>query len=181
MMSGAPRYIPHYTVSDYQQWEGAWELWQGIPVAMTPSPFGPHQRCSLRLARALLAAVEAAGCQAEVLQEIDWIISDDTVVRPDVIVLCGAVPEKHVTRTPAIVAEILSPSTADRDRNEKRQLFEEQGVEHYLVMDPKDTTIDYYLRDASGKLSLIEQTEILELVICSDCRLALNVATVAGS
>ena len=122
-MSTAGRYLPHYTVADYEQWEGDWELWQGIPVAMSPSPFGPHQNCSLRIARSLLAAIEAAKCQAVVLQEVDWIISDDTVVRPDVLVLCGGVPERHVTQSPALIVEILSPSTADRDRNEKLGLY----------------------------------------------------------
>ena len=41
-MSIAPKYQPHYTVDDYQHWEGDWELWNGVAVAMAPSPFGPH-------------------------------------------------------------------------------------------------------------------------------------------
>ena len=89
-MSTAPRYLPHYTVADYRLWEGDWELWEGIPVAMTPSPFGRHQELTVKLAAALLGAVEASGCEAKVLAEIDWIIADDTVVRPDVVLVCGA-------------------------------------------------------------------------------------------
>jgi Uma2 family endonuclease len=174
-MSSSPKYIPHYTVADYRQWEGDWELWQGIPVAMTPSPFASHQRCSLRLARALLMAVEAAGCGAEVLQETDWIMSDDTVVRPDVIVICGPLPQRYVTQPPAIVAEILSPSTADRDRNEKRRLFEQYGVVHYLIVDPDTNRIERFHRDAVGNLLLIEPGNPLEFVICDDCHLTLNV------
>ncbi len=101
-MSTARRYIPHYTRADYEQWEGDWELWQGVPVAMTPSPFSPHQNYSYRITRALWDGIEAAKCEAVVLQDVDWIISDDTIVRPDIFILCGDVPERHVTQPPAL-------------------------------------------------------------------------------
>lgn len=177
-MSSSPKYIPHYTVTDYRQWEGDWELWQGIPVAITPRPFASHQRCSLRLAQALLMAVEAAGCPAEVLQEVDWIMSDDTVVRPDIIVICGSLPERYVTHTPAIVVEILSPSTADRDQNEKRHLFEQYGVVHYLIVDPDTNRIERFHRDAEGNLLPTESENRLEFTICNDRHLTLNLDSV---
>ncbi|PAY15578.1 hypothetical protein CKO51_31115 [Rhodopirellula sp. SM50] len=85
-MSAAPKYIPHYTVNDYLGWDGDWELWSGIPIAMSPSPFGRHQAVASRVAYELRKAIIESDCQAEVLPEIDWIVSDDTVVRPDVVV-----------------------------------------------------------------------------------------------
>ena len=30
--------LPHYSYQDYRRWEGDWELIEGIPYAMTPSP-----------------------------------------------------------------------------------------------------------------------------------------------
>ena len=42
-MRTASKYDPHYTVADYEQWSGDWELWKGTAVAMTPSPFGKLQ------------------------------------------------------------------------------------------------------------------------------------------
>ena len=177
-MSSAPRYIPHYTAKDYQQWHGDWELWQGIPVAMTPSPFGRHQRCSLRLARVLLAAIEESGCRAEVLQEIDWIVSDDTVVRPDVVVICGDLPEGHVTQCPALVAEILSPSTADRDRKEKLHLYETSGVGYYLLVDPDERTRIVYWRDELGKYEELSLCDAQLITICDDCELAVDLTSI---
>ena len=50
-MSTAPRYVPHYTVSEYARWEGDWELIDGVPIAMSPSPFGPHERVGSELSR----------------------------------------------------------------------------------------------------------------------------------
>lgn len=72
-----PRYIPHYTVEDYRQWEGKWELWTGLPVAMSPSSDRQHQRIGVRLLERLSHALKATGCQhCEVLYAIDWIAAD---------------------------------------------------------------------------------------------------------
>lgn len=177
-MSTVPRYLPHYTVDDYAQWEGDWELWQGIPVAMTPSPFGRHQRCSLRLARSLLTAIEAKHCEAEVLQEIDWILSDDTVVRPDVLVLCGDAPAGHVTKPPSLVAEILSPSTADKDQNDKLRLYEDNGVDYYLIVDPDRNSLVAYMRNDQGRFSLVDPADPLVFTVCEDCEIAVDVASI---
>ncbi|MBS3780537.1 MAG: Uma2 family endonuclease [Desulfovermiculus sp.] len=46
-------HIQRYTLTDYAQWTGDWELIQGQPVAMTPSPGVSHQRISLKIARQL--------------------------------------------------------------------------------------------------------------------------------
>ena len=99
-MSAAINYAPRYTVEDYRLWKGDWELWDGIAIAMTPSPFGRHQALTFALVAELRAAILSQGCAATALGELDWIISKDTVVRPDVIVVCGDVPEKHLEQAP---------------------------------------------------------------------------------
>jgi hypothetical protein len=35
-MSDAVKILPHYTYHDYENWEGRWELIDGIPYAMQP-------------------------------------------------------------------------------------------------------------------------------------------------
>jgi hypothetical protein len=79
-MSTAPRYLPRYTAADHAAWEGDWELLDGVAVAMTPSPFGPHAEKLSRLAAILWNAIDAAGCHATVLAKLDWIVAADTVV-----------------------------------------------------------------------------------------------------
>ncbi len=48
-MSIAARYRPHYTYDDYCQWEGRWELIEGMPYAMSPLPVPDHQDVCLKL------------------------------------------------------------------------------------------------------------------------------------
>ena len=130
-MSTAPRYIPHYTIEDYRHWEGAWELIDGIPIAMSPSPFGPHERIVTELSRQVSNQLIENKSQCRVYCNLDWIISDDTVVRPDLMVVCGQQPERHLDHAPDLAVEVLSESTRQHDLTVKRALYLENQVAHY--------------------------------------------------
>ncbi len=172
-MTAAKKFIPQHSLDDYFHWEGDWELWNGIPVAMSPSPFGQHQALATKLARILGNEIDKCHCHATVMNEIDWIVSDDTVVRPDVLVLCGDVPERHVESTPALVAEVLSPSTAERDRTFKRELYERQGVGVYLIVDPEAFTLESYQRDVTGQWQY-QIVDTIDVSLCDDCEVHLS-------
>ena len=138
-MSTAPKYEPHYTVDDYLQWDGDWELWNGIPISMSPAPSPRHQSIASQLIRLLgnqLDTQAHCGC-CQAIMETDWKVSDDTVVRPDVMITCDPLPEKHILKAPVLIAEVLSPSTANKDLTVKRELYESQGVKYYLTIDPE--------------------------------------------
>lgn len=179
-MSSAHRYLPQYTVADYQQWQGDWELWQGIAVAMTPSPFGRHQQVSTKLAVALQNSIDAAACRAVVLAEMDWIVAADTVVRPDVQVLCGPVPQRHVETPPAVVAEVLSPSTRQRDLSVKLDLYAEQRVPYYLILDPEANVLLAHQLDGQSRYQPMEFDCELSLEICGTCQLRILVDYLFG-
>jgi len=176
-MSSAFRYLPHYTIEQYQAWEGDWELWQGIPVAMIPSPFGRHQRVAKNLVVELDNQLRDANCHSVVLYEIDWIVADDTVVRPDVVVICGPPPVKHVESTPSLIAEIQSDSTVDLDRNAKRALYDELGVAVYLLVDPDRQIFEINRRNAAGKWDYELVEESVSFTICDDCHLEIDKAS----
>ncbi len=63
--------------------------------------------------------------------------------------------------------EVLSDSTSDKDRTVKRELYDGQGVEHYLKVDPAKQSIQW-LRlthgvygDLSIKIGLTEPFSII--------------------
>lgn len=39
----AVKLLPHYSYDDYCNWEGRWELIEGLPFAMSPTPSPRHQ------------------------------------------------------------------------------------------------------------------------------------------
>ena len=173
-MSSAARYSPHYTIEDYRLWKGDWELWHGTAVAMTPSPFGRHGGLLMRLGTALTNAIDHAGCNASVLAEIDWIISEDTVVRPDASVVCGQPPEGHIESTPAMVVEVLSDSTRERDRTFKRALYQDNRVPWYILADPSDSSVEILRLSDRNQYQGVMVSDEVEIAICDDSKLALD-------
>lgn len=166
-----PRYIPHYTVEDYRLWEGRWELWSGVPVAMSPSADRLHQRTSGRLFQRLDEALRVAGCRCcEALYEIDWVAAEDTVFRPDLLVACDEGTSRFITQAPALVVEILSPSTRSKDLLYKREAYEGLGVAYYLIVDPEARQSSLLVRE-EGRF--VECREV-RLNLHRDCQIELS-------
>jgi Uma2 family endonuclease len=175
-MSTAARFVPHYTVKDYLLWKGDWELWNGIAIAMTPSPFGRHQNILAGLLTSLRVAIDQTGCRATALSELDWIVNESTVVRPDILIVCSDAPDKHLERPPALVAEVLSPSTRQNDLTYKRELYAQEGVGIYLILDPDSQTVEHLELTVAGTYEPADSATRLELHLCGDCELDLEIA-----
>jgi Uma2 family endonuclease len=150
-MSSAPRYSPHYTHADYCEWQGDWELWNGTAVAMSPSPFGPHERAVAKLVFQIEESLAEQRCECASYAGLDWVVEDDTVVRPDVMIVCGRQPGRHLERPPVLAIEVLSDATAEKDRTAKRNLYEARGVAHYLLVDPMARSIEWLALGADGR------------------------------
>jgi len=132
-----------------------------------------------RLVMGLGNTVEAVSCAATVLVEIDWIVSSDTIVRPDMTIVCGPPPAGHVEQVPALVAEILSDATRERDVVFKRALYEEQGVPWCVIADPDERTLHVLSLTSNGRYvgeKLNAASGMFRIVLCSSCEIALDAA-----
>lgn len=148
-MMGAIDYIPHYTYDDYAQWEGDWELYEGVPVAMSPAPMVSHQAIAYAFARALGNSTETCD-DCLVLGEADYRLSDDTVFRPDVVLICNEPHDAYITKAPEIIIEVVSPSTQKREEEYKRLRYEAASVQYYLLVYP-DMLVAVLFKLAAGK------------------------------
>jgi len=149
---GAKIYEEHYSYEDYQNWEGDWEIIDGFPYAMSPKPMIKHQQVSGNIYAELKDKSNCDKCLVAI--EIDYKVSNDTVVSPDVLVACGDdLGDKYLKKAPKIVFEILSPSTQRKDRNEKYNLYESEGIKYYIIVDSQTKVAEIYtLIDAKYKL-----------------------------
>lgn len=172
-MSTAFKFFPNYTVADYQSWQGDWELLDGFAIAMGPSPFGRHQDLQAAFIEIIRPQLRAFKNEFHVLSEIDWIITENTVVRPDLVVLSGGIPEKHVESTPELVIEILSDSTAAKDRVYKKQLYQEQKVPYYLIADVQARAIELY-RLSSDQYQAVPIKETLTISLDSESEIQIK-------
>lgn len=145
-MSSAVRILPHYTYSDYKQWEGNWELIEGIPFAKSPAPPPKHQKVCISLGAVLYNAVKDKGCkECTVSTPVDYLIAEDTLVKPDVLIYCSEVQTPFLQDTPVLVAEVSSPSTELIDRYAKYSLYKKAGVKYYLIIQPDTERITLFV------------------------------------
>ncbi len=170
--------LPHYTYEDYKIWEGKWELIDGFPIAMSPSPVPKHQLVAASLIMEIgIALKQCEHCR--VYDPVDYLIKEDTVVQPDVMVLCSKPTKKFIDFTPSLVAEILSPSTALRDRHTKFELYQNEGIKYYLILDADAKEIEIYqLVNNSYTLVNENPAERFEFIFEAECRANVNLADV---
>lgn len=169
--------LPHYTWSEYQIWEGSWELIDGIAYAMSPAPSIKHQSISQKIAAQLDRAV--SGCQScQALLPVDWKVDDDTVVQPDNLVVCGDVAGKFLTKAPVLIAEILSKSTEQKDKTTKFKLYEKEGVKFYLIVDPDTEVVKIYDLFEGRFIKRLDATNETVSFNLSECDLKIDVASI---
>lgn len=172
------QYIQRYTYKDYLLWEDKWELINGYPYSMSPAPFNQHQIAGSNFVTLFNSELmkNRATCNCRVMYESDWIINDDTIVKPDVLIACGNIEARGFIRIPPVlIVEIFSDSTRLKDRNTKYKLYEQQGVRYYLMADPDKKTIEYF-QLVNNQYQEQKSIEIFELD--KACALNINLSTV---
>ena len=154
-----------YTYADYLTWldDVSRELIHGFIKMMSPAPRLGHARVCKKIFRHLDFIVEQKKCNCEVFpapfdvrfpkrgETADDRI--DTVVQPDICVVCdeSKLDEGGCCGAPDMIVEVLSPSTAKKDMNEKFALYEESGVKEYWIVHPKDKAINVFILQNNGK------------------------------
>jgi len=132
----AVKYVEKYTYEDFKKWEGDWELIDGVPIAMAPSPFSIHQFLNGRIFKILEEELEECK-ECITLIEEDWIIDNENILRPDCMVVCNEDLFSNVKKTPELIVEIVSKSTQKKDETIKKEIYEKEGVKAYILIYPE--------------------------------------------
>ncbi|MFK5975343.1 MAG: Uma2 family endonuclease [Sulfurovum sp.] len=135
--------IEYYNYDDYAQWNGEWELIDGIAYSMSPVPMKKHQSIATEIIYNIRSQIEDC-TRCEVLGEIDYKIDDYTTLKPDIVLTCGETNERYLTKAPEIVVEIISKSTARRDEVHKFAIYEKEKVNYYILVYPNDLRAKIY-------------------------------------
>ena len=146
-MQTAQKNEHRYTYSDYCTWDGEkrCELIGGVAYAMSPGASFTHQSVVVAILTQLGNYLQDKPCKvftAPFDVRLNADADDDTVVQPDVLVVCD--PSKFDTKgivgAPDLIVEVLSPSTEKHDRNTKFRLYQRFGVREYWIVDPSNET-----------------------------------------
>ncbi len=135
----------------------------GIFYNMSPAPGYRHGIINGNIYHMLKAGLKNSLCLV-FMENLDFQYhpdENDDYVCPDIMVICD---RKHLkggaySGVPKFIVETLSPSTAKRDRAEKKDIYEKAGVEEYWIVSPKGTVDIYYLEN--GRY-ILEQSYMLQ-------------------
>jgi len=159
-----------YTYEDYKHWKGDWELIDGFPVAMAPSPVINHQYLvGMFFSEINKNLVNCDECL--VVVEEDYIIDDENILKPDVAMICNE-NNKFITKAPEIIVEVISPSTARIDEKEKFKIYEKEGVKFYILAYPNHLFAKVYEnKDGFKKIGDFSNETI---TLNAECKIEIN-------
>lgn len=145
-----------YSYADYLSWQFSErvELIKGWIYKMSPAPRRLHQRVSVKLTFEFMKYFENRTCQ---VYEAPFDVrlkknkgkdkEIDTVVQPDISVFCdlSKLDDRGAIGAPDLVVEITSDSTMKKDYNEKFNVYEENEVREYWIVNPDAQTMEIFI------------------------------------
>jgi Uma2 family endonuclease len=139
------------------------ELIKGWIHKMSPAPKRRHQRVSINLTFELLTYLNKCNCQVykapfdvRLKKNKGSDFEVDTVVQPDISVFCdlSKLDDKGAIDAPDMVIEITSVSTMKKDYNEKFNLYEENGVQEYWIVNPDSNSMELFSLQSNKLVSM---------------------------
>jgi Uma2 family endonuclease len=131
------------------------ELWDG-ELIISPAPSFYHQEIVLRLYRQLYQWVSQRKLGKVIASPIDMVLSAHRAVQPDVAFIDKerlSIIKRTINGPVDLAVEIISLGNRNRDRIEKRDLYEQYGVKEYWIIDPEAETIEVlHLEDGRYQL-----------------------------
>lgn len=129
------------------------ELINGRPVAMSPAASN-HNQVATNLVGIFWPYLKGKKCTPFGDGEAVYLTETNHFI-PDFMIVCD--PDKIKTDgvhgAPDLVVEVLSASTAHRDRGHKMDVYAKCGVREYWIISPREKTVEQYLQD-NGRLVL---------------------------
>jgi len=184
MEASALRKDESYTYADYASWntENRYELIDGMPYMMSPAPLRAHQGISSNLHREIAIFLKGKTCRifaAPFDVRLNAAAGDNTVVQPDLVVICdrSKLNDTGCSGAPDMVIEILSKSSASRDIVLKFNQYLKAGVREYWIVDPDSKTVRVnILENGRYYASAYAETDTLPVHVLEGC--VINLAEV---
>ncbi len=115
---------------------------------MVLSPSVIHQRVVANLGAILRQFVIEKECGEVLYAPLDVVLSPQDVVQPDIMLITRErshiVTDINIQGAPDLVVEILSPSTAERDRTIKKKLYTRYGVRELWLVNTGAQIVEVY-------------------------------------
>ncbi|MCL2857796.1 MAG: Uma2 family endonuclease [Oscillospiraceae bacterium] len=175
-----PRNERRYTYADYCTWDDGerWELIDGVAY-MLAAPSEKHQRVSMNFTEQFLSLLSSNGrlYAAPFDVRLDADGEDDTVVQPDLVIICdrSKIDEKGCKGAPDLVIEILSPSNTRYDMWVKFHKYMRAGVREYWMVNPDDGGVMVCMvREGEFLTAMYDKTDTVPVGVLPGCEIDLE-------
>ena len=144
-----------FSIKDYMSMPNG-KLYQLLDgeLIVAPSPTSKHQSISGKLYLTMSQFVTQNQLGQVWYAPLDVILSDHDVVQPDIFFISNArgniLTEANVQVAPDLVVEILSPATAQHEREYKRTLYSHHGVREYWLVEPEEDRVEVWTESGTG-------------------------------
>ena len=133
--------------------ENRYEIIDG-ELYVTPPPSLAHQHAVSELLVLLRGFAKERGLGEVYVAPLGVILDPTTGVQPDIVFIsprrAEIMSERGLEGAPDLAVEVLSPSTASRDRGIKMRRYAASGTDHYWVVDPRRRTLEAFRLGANG-------------------------------
>ena len=172
----------HYTYADYCTWDDdeRWELINGVPYLMAPGSTRSHQSISGKIFLQIGIFLQGKPCKVYAAPfdvRLNADDGDDIVVQPDILVVCdqSKLNNANCAGAPDMIVEILSPSTAGKDRHLKFNAYQKYGVREYWIVDPDSRTVSVHiLKNGEYTTYAYAEPETVPVRVLDGCTVTLS-------
>jgi len=169
-----------YTYSDYLQWDDdqRWELIDGVPFLMS-APTRRHQQILGNLFNQLYNFLKGKPCEVYVAPfdvRLNANTLDNTVVQPDILVVCDneKLDDAGCKGAPDFVIEIISPSTSSHDRFRKFDVYRKAGVKEYWIVEPDIKKVSVHTLSIEEYITRIyNEADVAPVSVLKNCTIDL--------
>ncbi len=122
------------------------ELWDG-ELVMSPAPHPDHQRIVRNFFLKLHHFVEERRLGEVLFSPIDVVLTPRRVVQPDVLFISNLrrdIIQKQIDGVPDLAMEVISEGSWQRDRIQKKALYEQFALPEYWIVDPDTRAIEVF-------------------------------------
>ena len=139
------------------------EVWENLPegslaqiienqLIMSPPPLEIHQKVLMDIVLQIGDFIKKNSLGMLRSAPYGVYLDEENILEPDISFIrkenLHKIKENGLHGAPDLVIEILSPSTAQYDKNQKKKAYEHSGVQEYWIVDPGNRkTKGYYLEE----------------------------------
>src|SRR5690625_1307514 len=124
-------------------------------LVMSPSPLDIHQKVLSDIHLSMGAFIKHHKLGEIRVATYDVYLDRKNAFQPDIVFISNErrdmIEEDGLHGPPDLVVEILSPTTAKYDLEEKKDVYERRGIQEYWIVDPATKSVQGFILNEEGQ------------------------------